>query len=435
MPQTDCASTRPSGTLAGRAPTLAERILSHAAGREVRAGDLIIVPVDRCMSHDSITPEVIDALQNDLGTAGPADPDRLVVVMDHVAPAATVATANAQARVRRWVAEQGIERFYDVGCGVCHQVMLEEGLVQPGQIALGTDSHATSYGAIGAFGTGVGTRDMALALASGRTWLRVPETLRVNVHGRFRPGVSPKDLSLYLCGLLGLDGADYMAVEFHGLEWLDLDGRETLASMTTELGAKVGLIPPSGAVLEQFAAPDWLLADCGDTPHYARTLDVDLATLEPQVSVPPEVDHVRLARDLSDVKVDQVFIGTCTNGRLSDLRAAAAILAGQRVAPGVRMLVIPASHTVLQAAVADGTLTTLLVAGATIGTPGCGPCIGRHLGVIGAGEVCLSTANRNFRGRMGDPEGLIYLASPETAAASALTGRITDPATLPNREA
>jgi len=415
-------------------PTLAERILSHAAGRDVRAGDLVIVPVDRCMSHDSITPEVIDALHNDLGVAGPADPDRLVVVMDHVAPAATVQTANAQARVRRWVAQQGVERFYDIGCGICHQVMLEEGLVQPGQIALGTDSHATSYGAIGAFGTGVGTRDMALALASGRIWLRVPETLRVDVHGRFGPGIGPKDLSLYLCGLLGLDGADYMAVEFHGLQWLDLDARQTIASMTTELGAKVGLIPPSGDVLDAFDVPPWLLADDSPPPHYARTLEVDLSTLASQVAVPPEVDHVRLARDLGDIRVDQVFIGTCTNGHLADLHAAAAILAGRRIAASVRLLVIPASHRILQDAVADGTLTTLLSAGATIGTPGCGPCIGRHLGVIGAGEVCLSTANRNFRGRMGDPEGLIYLASPETAAASALTGHITDPAALARQE-
>jgi methanogen homoaconitase large subunit len=416
------------GPQAATGATLAEHILSHAAGRAVRAGDLVIVPVDRCMSHDSLTPEVIDALQNDLGAACPADPEQLAVIMDHVAPASSVQTANAQARVRRWVAEQGIRRFYDVGSGVCHQVMLEEGLVQPGQIALGTDSHATSYGSICAFGTGVGTRDMALALASGRTWLRVPETLRVNVHGRFRPGVSPKDLSLYLCGLLGLDGADYMAVEFHGLEWLNLDGRETIASMSTELGAKVGLIPPSGEVLERFAVPAWLAEwIAAPAPRYARTLDVDLDTLESQVAVPPEVDHVRLAAELGDIRVDQVFIGTCTNGRLTDLRAAANIVRGRRVASGVRMLVIPASHRVLQEAVSDGTLATLLAAGATIGTPGCGPCIGRHLGVIGAGEVCLSTANRNFRGRMGDPEGLIYLASPETAAASALTGRITAP--------
>jgi len=408
--------------------TLSEQILSHAAGRTVRAGDLVIVPVDRCMTHDSLTPEVIAAMKETLEVERVHDPDRVAVMIDHVAPAASVATANAQVLVRRWVQEQGIAHFYDVGRGVCHQVMLEEHLVQPGQIALGTDSHATSYGAVCAFGTGVGSRDMAIALASGQTWLRVPETTCVRVHGRFRPFVSPKDLSLHLCGMLGLDGATYQAVEIHGVEWLPLDGRETLASMTTELGAKAGLIPPVGDALDGFEVPDWLAVQEG--ARYVRTIDVDLDELTSRVSVPPEVDHVRPAAELSDVRVDQVLIGTCTNGRLSDLRAAADILRGRSVADGVRLLVIPASHRVLQDAVADGALTTLLEAGATVGTPGCGPCIGRHMGVIGEGEVCVSTANRNFRGRMGSPEGRIYLASPEVAAATALTGHITDPADL-----
>ena len=406
--------------------TLSEQILSHAAGRTVRAGELVIVPVDRCMTHDSLTPEVIDALRNDLGARRVHDPERVAVIVDHVAPAASVQTADAQVKVRRWVAEEGIRHFYDVGAGVCHQVMIEEGLVQPGQIALGSDSHATAYGAIGAFGTGMGTRDLALALASGRTWLRVPETVRVILHGRFAPFVSAKDLSLYLCGLLGLEGATYQAVEFHGGEWLSLDSRITLAGMTTEVGAKAGLVPPSGEVLERFQVPEWLGIQQGAS--YARTLEVDLSMLPSLVAVPPEVDHVRPARELGEVKVDQVFIGTCTNGRLEDLRAAAAILKGKRIAKGVRLLVIPASHRVLQGAVADGTLATLLAAGATVGTPGCGPCIGRHLGVIGAGEVRFTTANRNSRGRMGSPEVLIYLGSPETAAATALRGRITDPA-------
>ena len=409
-------------------PTLSEQILSHAAGREVRAGDLVIVPVDRCMSHDSLTPEVIAAMQETLAVERVHDPERVVVIMDHVAPAANVATANAQALVRRWVAEQGIRHFFDVGRGVCHQVMIEEGLVQPGEIALGTDSHATAYGAVGAFGTGVGSRDMALALASGQTWLRVPETIRVRVTGRFRPYVSPKDLSLHLCEMLGLDGAAYQSVEFHGLDWMTLDSRETLASMTTELGAKAGLVPPTGAAMRDYVVPEWLAVREG--AQYVRTIDVDLGALEPQVSTPPEVDHVSPASALAGVRVDQVFIGTCTNGRLQDLRAAAEILRGKRVAGHVRLLVIPASHRILEEAVADGTLMALLAAGATLGTPGCGPCIGRHMGVIGEGEVCLSTANRNFRGRMGSPEGLIYLASPEVAAASALTGYITDPANL-----
>ena len=406
--------------------TLSEQILSHAAGRPVRVGELVIVAVDRCMTHDSLTPEVIDALRVDLGAKHVHDPERVAVIMDHVAPAASVQTADAQVKVRRWIAEEGIRAFYDVGAGVCHQVMIEEGLVKPGEVALGSDSHATAYGAIGAFGTGMGTRDLALALASGRTWLLVPETVRVILRGRFAPFVSAKDLSLYLCGLLGLEGATYQAIEFHGGEWLSLDSRITLAGMTTEVGAKAGIFPPSGAVLERFQVPDWLGVQ--ERASYARTIEVELDKLPSLVAVPPEVDHVRPARELGVVKVEQVFIGTCTNGRLEDLRAAAAILKGKRIAQGVRQLVIPASHRILQEAVADGTLATLLAAGATLGTPGCGPCIGRHLGVIGAGEVCFSTANRNFRGRMGSPEGLIYLGSPETAAATALAGRITDPA-------
>jgi len=407
-----------------QALTLSEQILSHAAGRTVRAGDLVIVPVDRCMMHDSLSPEVLDALHDGLDCERVHDPERVAVIVDHVAPAASVATADAQVRVRRWVTEQGICHFHDVGAGVCHQVMIEERLVAPGQVALGTDSHATSYGAVGAFGTGVGTGDMALALASGRTWLKVPETLRVRGTGRFAPRVGAKDLSLHLCGLLGLDGATYQAVEFHGLEWLSLDARETLCGMTTELGAKAGLMLPTGAVAERFPPPAWLRVE--ENARYLRTVDVGLSTLPALVAVPPEVDHVAPARELGDVRVDLVFIGTCTNGHLEDLQAAAQILRGRHVARGVRLLVIPASARILQQVVADGTLTTLLEAGATIGTPGCGPCIGRHMGVIGAGEVCFSTANRNFRWRMGSPEGRIYLGSPETAAATALRCTITD---------
>ncbi len=408
--------------------TLSEQILSHAVGRPVHAGDLVIVEVDRCMSHDSLTPEVIDSLRNELRAERVYDPDRIAVMIDHVAPAASVATADAQVLVRQWAREQGIRQFYDVGYGVCHVVMIEEGLVAPGQIAFGTDSHANAYGAVGALGTGVGSRDMALTMATGRNWLRVPETIRVDVRGRFRPGVGPKDLSLYLCGLLGLDGARYQAVEFHGLDWLPLDGRETLCSMTTELGAKTGIIPPTGPVAMAWDVPAWLGVQEG--AHYVRTISVDLDELTPQVALPYATDNVVPIAQVGEVPVDMVFIGTCTNGRLSDLQAAARILAGQHVAPHVRLLVIPASHRVLSEATADGTLATLLAAGATVGTPGCGPCIGRHMGVIGAGEVCLSTGNRNFRGRMGSPDGRVYLASPETAAATALAGVISDPSKL-----
>ena len=404
--------------------TLAEQILSHAAGYPVRPGDLIVVPVDMAMAVDSIAPSVISVLRQELG-ARVHDPRRVALFIDHVAPAANVATADAQVGIRRFAAEEGIAQLYDVGRGVCHQVMIEERLIAPGQIVLGSDSHSNSYGAIGAFGTGMGASDIALAWASGRTWLRVPETIRIRARGRFQPGVGAKDLALHVARTTGADGARYAAVEYLGLDHLPLADRQTLACMSTEIGAKVGLIPPTGEVAATFPAPAWLAAD-PEAPC-RQEITVDLGELSPLVAVPPAVDTAVEAATLSAVRVDMVFLGTCTNGRLADLQAAARLLKGRRVARGVRMIVIPASSQILAAAIADGTLATLVEAGATIGTPGCGPCIGRHLGVLGAGEVCLSTANRNFRGRMGSPEAQIYLASPEVAAATALAGHIADP--------
>lgn len=405
--------------------TLAEQIIGHAAEREVWPGDLVVVPVDLAMGVDSLTPAIMDVLQKELDVPRVRDARRVAIFIDHVAPASSVATAEHQARIRRFVAEQGIANFFDVGRGVCHQVMIEEGLAQPGQIVLGSDSHSNSYGAIGAFGTGMGSSDIALAWASGYTWLRVPETIRIQARGRLRERVMAKDLSLAVEKLLGGDGAAYCSVEYHGVDDLSLASRQTLACMTTELGAKAGLIPPSGEVAERFPVPDWLRVEPG--AHYAREIEVDLATLVPQVAMPFSPDNVADIAALDKVKVDVVFLGTCTNGRLEDLRVAAEILRGKKVAPGVRMLVVPASSRVLEEAIADGSLLALVQAGATVGTPGCGPCIGRHMGVLAAGEICLSTGNRNFRGRMGSPEALIYIASPATAAATALTGYITDP--------
>jgi len=405
--------------------TLAEQIISHAAGRTVRAGDLAVVPVDMAMAVDSIAPSVIDVLTKDLGAARLYDPERVAIFIDHVAPAVNVATANAQARVRRFAKEQGITRLFDVGRGVCHQVMIEEALIGPGQIAIGSDSHSTSYGSIGALGAGMGSTDIALAWATGHAWLRVPATIRIQVAGQFSPGVSPKDLTLWVEQTLRADGATYRAVEYHGVDDFSMASRQTLSCMTTELGAKSGIVPPTGEVAERFSVPEWLKID--PDAVYERTVTVDLSQIEPLVAVSPRVDDVRPAAQLEDVAVDMVFIGTCTNGRLEDFHAAAEVMRGRTVADGVRMLLVPASSQVLADMVADGTLATLLEAGATIGTPGCGPCIGRHMGVLGKGEVALSTANRNFRGRMGDPESDIYLASPATAAASAIAGHITDP--------
>lgn len=407
------------------AETLSEQILSHAAGHAVKAGELAVVEVSRAMTIDSIAPEVIDVLQQQLGIARIPYPERTAIFIDHVAPASNLATAQAQVRARRFAHEQGITAFYDAGRGICHQLMIEEHLVAPGAVAVGSDSHSTTYGAIAAFGTGMGTTDIALAFATGRTWLRVPETIRVNLTGALAPLVDAKDIVLHLLSRVRADGFTYQAVEFHGCDALSLASRMTLCSMTTEMGAKAGIVPPDALTRRYAPVPDWLCVE--DGAEYQDVIAVRLDAISPLVACPPAVDNIVPAEELRDVRVDQVFLGTCTNGRLADLHAAASLLRGRSISPDVRMIVIPASHTILQAATEDGTLAALLAAGATIGTPGCGPCIGRHLGVIGSGEICLSTGNRNFTGRMGAPDAEIYLASPQVAAATALRGFITDP--------
>jgi methanogen homoaconitase large subunit len=408
--------------------TLSEQILSHASAHPVKAGDLTVVEVSRAMTVDSLAPEVIHVLESELEQDQLPHPDRCAIFVDHVAPASNLATAEGQIRARRFAEAQGIEAFYDAGRGICHQLMVEEHLVHPGAVAVGSDSHSTTYGAVSAFGTGMGTTDIALAFATGHTWMRVPETVRVNLIGTLPPQVDAKDIALHLLSRVQADGFTYRAVEFHGAEMLSLGSRMTLCSMTTEMGAKAGLIAPDGLTASYHPVPEWLRVEEG--ANYLDELTVDLSSLEPVVAVSPRVDDVVTAGTLGDVHVDQVFLGTCTNGRLQDLQAAAEIMQDRHVAPGVRMIVIPASHQVLQDATEDGTLATLLAAGATIGPAGCGPCIGRHLGVLGSGEVCLSTGNRNFTGRMGAPSAEIYLASPQVAAATALRGVITDPRTL-----
>jgi methanogen homoaconitase large subunit len=404
--------------------TLAEQILSHAAGRAVRAGELVVVRPDVVMSHDSLSPSIIKIMREDLGIANVKDPQQLVIVLDHVAPAATVGTANAQNQVRNFTREQGI-RLMDVGRGICHQVLVEEGIAAPGRIVLGSDSHSTSYGAVGAFGSGMGSTDIALVWGTGRNWLRVPETVRVQVHGRFAPFIDAKDLALKVCRLLSISGANYAAVEYHGLDWLPLNGRQTLASMAVEVGAKVGIVPPTGALPQRFEVPEWLHVDPG--ANYIRTVDIDLDALESQVAIPHAVDHVVDLPQVAGTPVSVVFLGTCSNGRLEDLHQAADILRGRRISPAVRLLINPASSVEMSRAAADGTLSVLLDAGATLSTPGCGPCMGRHQGALGDDDVCLSTGNRNFKGRMGAPTSQIYLASPAVAAATALTGVISDP--------
>ncbi len=407
------------------AQTLSEQILSHAAGKTVRAGEVASVAVDLVMMHDSLSPSIIKVLHQELGAERVWDTEKVAVVIDHVAPAANIQTAEKQNEVRRWVRQQGITHLYDVGRGISHPVLVEEGLAQPGMVIVGSDSHSTAYGCVGAFGSGMGTTDIALAAATGRTWFLVPETVLVRAHGRFRPGVSVKDLALRAARIIRADGATYAAVEWHGVDFLSIAERMTLATLSIEVGAKAGLVPPTGPALEGRPVPEWLRVQEG--ANYHQIVDIDLDTLEPQISAPHYVDNVTDISELGRVAVDVVYLGTCTNGHYEDMRAAANILRGRKVAPGVRFLVGPASSEALRRASEDGTLTTLLEAGAALGTPGCGACIGRHMGVLAPDEVCLFTGNRNFRGRMGSPQANIYLASPEVAAATALTGYITHP--------
>lgn len=404
--------------------TLSEQILSHAAHRTVVAGDFVIIEPDVVMSHDSLTPSIIKIMKNSLGVHNVKNPEQLVIVTDHVAPPSTVAIANSQNLVRNFVNAQGI-RFFDIGRGICHQVLVEEGIASPGKIVIGSDSHSTSYGAVGAFGCGMGSTDIAITWASGKTWMRVPKTIRVIVEGRFQPWVSAKDLALKICKELTIAGATYMAVEYHGLEWMTLNERQTIASMAIEVGAKAGIFPPTGDFFQHTMTPDWLDVDPSAT--YAHTLHINLERLEPQVALPHAVDQVVDLSQISGTRINQVFLGTCTNGRYQDLEIAAEILQGHKISSQVRLIVTPASSREFERAASQGVLSTLIKAGATITTPGCGMCMGRHQGTLGDGDVCLSAGNRNFRGRLGSASSQVYLASPAVAAMSALTGVISDP--------
>lgn len=403
--------------------TMAEKILSQRSGSPVYAGELAVVEVDQVMVVDSIAQSFIERMTRDLASV-PRHPERVSIVIDHVAPASTVSVAQAQKEAREYAARTGV-RLFDVGRGICHQVLVEEGLARPGWIVLGSDSHSTTYGAVAAFGTGMGATDIALAAASGKTWLRVPESVKVSFTGELQPGVTAKDAALEMIRRLGADGATYMSIEMHAGERFTRGERMTLANLCVEAGAKSGLLVPGGEILDLYEVPDWVYPDEGAS--YAREIVLDLSTLAPRMSAPSEVDNVHDVAELRGLKVDQVFIGTCTNGRLEDLHAAAEVLRGQKVNPYTRLLVIPASSQVMEAAMADGTLLALVQAGATLGTPGCGPCMGRHQGVLAPGEVCVSTSNRNFIGRMGDKDAKIYLASPAVAAATAVMGKIALP--------
>ncbi len=406
--------------------TMAEKILSKRASKTVFAGDLAVVEVDNVMIVDSIAESVIEILETEL-EALPKYPERVSIVIDHVAPASSVNVAKSHQAARAFAAKTGVKLF-DVGRGICHQVLIEERLAFPGAIVLGSDSHSTTYGAVGAFGTGMGASDIAIAAASGKTWLRVPESVKVNLTGELVGDVSAKDVALEMIRVLTADGATYQSIEIHAGDRFSRGERMTLANLCVEAGAKAGMVVPGGEILDMYEVPDWVYPDQG--AKYIKEITIDIRSLTPRMSVPSYVDNVETVASLRGKHVDQVFIGTCTNGRLEDLHVAAAILKGRRVAANTRLLVIPASSQVLEQAMADGSLLTIIQAGATLSTPGCGPCMGRHQGVLAPGEVCVSTSNRNFIGRMGDAKAEIYLASPAVAAATAVVGSIALPEDL-----
>lgn len=412
--------------------TLAERILARSAGREsVAAGEFVVADIDLALLHDIFAAQVFDLLR-DVGVDSIFEPDQTVVVIDHLVPAPSAEAAALHQRIREHVSRLGITAFYDAGEGICHQLLPERGHVRPGMLIVGTDSHTTTYGALGAGGTGIGTSDMVYALATGRLWFRVPETIRFELTGDLLPAVSWKDVILYLAGRFGADVAQYRAIEFAGpaATSADMSSRLTVSNMALEMGAKFGLF-------EADDVTDAYLRDhggMGSEPFrpdpdasYEAIHEISLSDLPPQVAMPHEVDRVGPVSDVEGLAINQAFIGSCTNGRIEDLRTAAEVLDGQHIAPGVRLLVVPASRDVLQEAMKTGVLASLVDAGASVLAPGCGPCFGGHGGLLGPGERCIGTHNRNFIGRMGSAEAEIYLASPATVAASALVGHIADP--------
>ena len=412
--------------------TLAEKLLSAHAGGSVRAGEFVLARVDWTLMQDGTGPLTVRQFQA-LGRDALAFPERTHVFLDHAAPSPRRELSNDHVFLREFCRRYGAV-LHEVGEGVCHQIMAER-YISPGDLVVGADSHTCTGGGFCAFSTGMGSTDVAIAMALGKTWFLVPESIRVILKGRLPKGVTAKDLILFLIGTLGADGANYKALEFggEGAAALEMESRLTVANMAVEAGAKCGLFPSDAvtrAYLEDLGRGESYHPISPDPDaNYVRELTIDLSALAPQVACPHTVDNVVSVDDKRVIgkPVQQVVIGTCTNGRISDFRQAAEVLKGRRRHPETRLLIVPASHRVLGELAREGLLRVFLEAGATLVTPGCGPCVGVHAGALGDGERCLSTQNRNFRGRMGNPNGEIYLASPLTAAAAALTGGITDP--------
>jgi 3-isopropylmalate/(R)-2-methylmalate dehydratase large subunit len=412
--------------------TIVEKVISAHAGKQVKAGVFVIADVDVVLAQDGTGPLAVEQIKK-MGFDEAAIPERTVLFLDHAAPSPRKELSNDHITLRNFAKKTGVQ-VSDIGDGVCHQV-ISEGYLNPGEILIGADSHTCTGGAMGAFSTGMGSTDVGVGIALGKTWLRVPETYLFNITGEFEKGVCSKDLILHIIGMIGADGATYKSMEFTGpaIEKMEMTDRMTLSNMAVEAGAKCGLIASDNmtkAFLEEHGRGEkFVVIKADEDAVYEKTFNIDVSQLKPTISFPHTVDNVRTidSPDCKGVKIDQVFIGTCTNGRIKDLRIAAEMLKGKKRHPDTRVIVTPASREVYGQALEEGLLTIFNDFGASINTPGCGACVGVHQGALGDGERCLATQNRNFQGRMGNPKGFIYLASPYTAAATAIAGEIADP--------
>ena len=416
---------------------ITEKILAKASGKKaVHPGEIIDANVDMVMVHDLTGPLAVEAFKK-IGIQKVWDNKKVVVILDHQVPAESVKAAELHKTMRQFAKDQNLQ-IYDVGKGgICHQVMPEKGHVTPGAVIVGADSHTCTYGAFGAFATGIGSTEAAAVFATGKIWLKVPPAIKVNVKGKFQKYVTPKDLILSIIGKMGVDGAIYKSAEFTGptIKSMCMAGRMTLCNMAVEMGAKNGIIEPDEKTSKFLegrvkSLPNFEALKSDKDAVYERTVEFDVSKMEPQVACPSSVDNVKPVSEVGNVPIEQAFIGSCTNGRIEDLRLAAEVLKGKRVKDGVRALVIPASQEVYRQALNEGLLEIFTDAGAIVCGSACGPCLGGHIGLLAAGEACVSTSNRNFIGRMGSTQASVYLASPATVAASAVTGKLTDPTTL-----
>ena len=414
------------------AMTMAEKILAKASGsKESEAGEIIMANIDVAMTHDLTGPLSVESFEK-IGVQKVWDPEKIVIVFDHQVPADSIDAANNHMIMRKFVERQGVKNFYDVREGVCHQVLPEKGHVVPGEVVVGTDSHTCTHGALGAFATGIGSTDMAMVFATGKLWFKVPETIKFDITGKLQDNVFAKDIVLDIIGKIGADGATYKACEFGGetTRNMNISDRMVLCNMAIEMGGKTGMVEPDQKTINYLKGRSNKPYEIVKTDNEASSLEImqiGVNELEPQIACPHNVDNVKPVSEVEGTHIDQVFLGSCTNGRLSDLRTAAKIIKGKDVSKTVRMLVIPASREVYTKAMDEGLLRTFVDSGALVCNPCCGPCLGGHIGLVGPGEVSLSTSNRNFKGRQGSPEAEVYLSSAAVAAASAITGKITDP--------